>query len=212
MKTVCVDFDATLARYTRYEGATKIGPPLPGARDFLIALEERGCRVLIFSCRASEGGLDAIRTWMAEHRMPHHRIWTGYGKPSALAYVDDRGVACRPQENSDAYTDALVAIDSLCAKTVGHPVVSLLGHKPAGLAVAGKRIGDIFPRRFGFCFLPNAHGEFLGLGYLEENTVMELQTRISRALEMTPCQRCGDPTPLGVSYCDDCQWANEPRR
>ncbi|MCB0359252.1 MAG: hypothetical protein KDD44_06440 [Bdellovibrionales bacterium] len=27
---------------------------------------------------------------------------------------------------------------------------------------------------------------------------------MSAAEEQTPCQRCGTPTPLGVSYCDPC--------
>lgn len=115
MKTVVVDFDATIAKYYKYEGPTKIGKPIKGARAFLRALVERDLYVVIHSCRTHEpGGLEAMVKWLEKHRMPHHEIYNKPGKPHAVAYVDDRGVTCRPQEDETAYETALEWIDYLC--------------------------------------------------------------------------------------------------
>lgn len=114
MKTVAVDFDATLAKYHKYEGPTKIGKPIKGAREFLRQLKSRKLRVIIHTCRTFEpGGLEAIQDWMERHRMPYDGIHIGVGKPYAIAYVDDRGVSCRPQEDPEAYVMALEQIDYL---------------------------------------------------------------------------------------------------
>ena len=115
MKTVAVDFDATLSKYHKYEGPTKIGKPIKGAREFLRQLKKRKLKVVVFSCRAMEpGGLEAMEAWLERHRMPYDEIYCGQGKPHAIAYVDDRGVTCRPQEDSEAFNKALSWVDYLC--------------------------------------------------------------------------------------------------
>lgn len=115
MKTIAVDFDATLAKYSKYEGPTKIGKPIKGAREFLRQLKARKLYILVFSCRAMEhGGYEAMEDWLVRYRMPYDAIYRGIGKPYATAYVDDRGVTCRPQEDPEAFDTALEWIDYLC--------------------------------------------------------------------------------------------------
>lgn len=114
MKTVAIDFDATLAKYHKYEGPTQIGTPIKGARKFLRELKDRGLRIVVHSCRATEpGGADAIEKWMKKHRMMYDQLHLGQGKPHAIAYVDDRAVSCRPQHDAEAFDKALMSIDYL---------------------------------------------------------------------------------------------------
>ena len=113
-RSVCVDFDATLAWYTKWEGPEVIGKPIRGARQFLMKLRARGIHIIIYSCRAVDGGKVAMEMWLEKHRMPYDHIDVGYGKPHADAYIDDKGVTCRPQEDEDAYETALSWVDYLC--------------------------------------------------------------------------------------------------
>jgi hypothetical protein len=96
---VMVDFDGTLSRF-KYPD---IGPPLPGAREFLEELRRMGLYIIIFTARMSpdfrtvaERGemLHEIEAWMDKHYMPYDEIDLGNsGKRLGMAYIDDRGVA-----------------------------------------------------------------------------------------------------------------------
>ena len=117
-KDVCVDLDGVLAYYDTWKGLDHIGDPIPGAKEFLETIAEHA-NVVIFTTRGNgtinrpEGVEDVpqelakkIKTWLDKHGMTYHTIYTGQGKPLADAYVDDRAVTCRPQEYSEAYSDA----------------------------------------------------------------------------------------------------------
>ncbi|MFZ4763586.1 MAG: hypothetical protein ACOYMN_01430 [Roseimicrobium sp.] len=54
-----------------------------------------------------------IAAWLDRHGFAYHEIYRGQGKPPASAYVDDRAVACRPQENPHAFTETLDAVRRL---------------------------------------------------------------------------------------------------
>ena len=45
--------------------------------------------------------------WLVENEIPFGDVYTGRGKPLATAFIDDRGLSCRPQEDEDAYSKAL---------------------------------------------------------------------------------------------------------
>lgn len=100
--TVCVDLDGVLAQ--RVEGGLDtIGPPIDGARDFLKSLEPEA-DILIYTARlsgksgrAQQRIKEQIEQWLQQHAMPYHDIHTEPGKPLAHAFVDDRGVGCRPE-------------------------------------------------------------------------------------------------------------------
>lgn len=118
-KTVCVDLDGVLAKYDGWKGVYHIGEPIKGAREFLQALRDRNYTIVIHTTRASatvnrgfhRGNLHRrIEVSLQENEMPYHSIWTGDGKPLAIAYVDDRAVFCAPQLNKHAFGNALLFI------------------------------------------------------------------------------------------------------
>ena len=53
-RTVCVDFDGCLAEYDGWKGATVLGEPLPGAKEFMEMLHGMGIEVVIYTCRAKD--------------------------------------------------------------------------------------------------------------------------------------------------------------
>ena len=78
-------------------------------------------RVIIFSSRThAEEGRDVAEAtrlagaWLDRHGFAYDEIYTGVGKPFASAYVDDRGVSCRPQEDgARAFEIAAIQIEKL---------------------------------------------------------------------------------------------------
>ncbi len=123
-KTVCIDLDATLARYDRWRGVEHIGDPIPGAQAFVAAVNEFA-DVVIFTTRmnaevnSSHSVCDLgqrIHDWLASHKFPSVGIWCGQGKPLAAAYVDDRAVICRPmRDDVYDYDRALAEVRALCS-------------------------------------------------------------------------------------------------
>lgn len=122
-KTIAVDLDGTLARYDGWRGIDHIGDPLPGAAEFVRRLRQLG-RVMIYTTRCTSevrgddrgdpGELrDRIANWCNAHGIEFDEIWTGQGKPLYAALVDDRAVACRPQDDASAYDGALMEVRRL---------------------------------------------------------------------------------------------------
>lgn len=127
-KTVCVDLDGVLANYSKgWQGPDKIGEPLEGAVEFTRRLG-KFARVVIFTtrCKADfddrpQGAtpttlITTVMAWLDKHGFHYDDIYAGQGKPIASAYVDDRAVVCRPEEDLDAYTWAVTAAQRLCNK------------------------------------------------------------------------------------------------
>ena len=119
-KSVCVDLDGVLARYDGWKGLEHFGEPIPGALEFCRDLA-RDYRVIVFSSRThDEEGRDldeAVRlvgAWLDKHGFVYDEIYTGAGKPFASAYVDDRGISCRPQDDGPkAFELAKMQIEGL---------------------------------------------------------------------------------------------------
>ncbi len=119
MKTLCIDLDATLAEYHGWTSVDDIGKPLPGAKEFVNGLRDMGFRIVIFTSRlnsqvngpeAQTKGYKAVVNWFIDNGIHFDKIYTGEGKPMAEAYIDDRAVSVRPQEDKDAYSKALPQI------------------------------------------------------------------------------------------------------
>jgi hypothetical protein len=67
------------------------------------------------SAEALEQTKTQVKEWLDKHGFAYDRIWTEQGKPIASAYVDDRGVACRPEEDGvKAFKLAHESINKLC--------------------------------------------------------------------------------------------------
>ena len=114
--TVCVDLDGTLAQYDGWKGIHHIGDPITGSREFLSSIRAMPAFICIHTTRANTDASRAIiETWLLNNHMPYDMVSIG-GKPYAKAYVDDRAVACRPQESDQAYEVALLQIQELIHK------------------------------------------------------------------------------------------------
>lgn len=127
MNRVYVDLDDTLADHggrMRYDHEV-IPDPFDGAKKFMENVKELDNvdEVYIYSCRTSnwvQGPIQAnknrkvVKAWLEEHEIPYDGIFCGDGKPDGIAFVDDRGVPCRPHDNpTHAYAGALYRIKRL---------------------------------------------------------------------------------------------------
>ncbi|MEM7383886.1 MAG: hypothetical protein AAF514_02990 [Verrucomicrobiota bacterium] len=117
---VCVDLDGVLAGHDGFQGKATIGPPIPGALEFMRSLSTFAT-VVIFTARCSgdqRGDSEkAVVQWLEKHQIPFDRVHTGPGKPMALAFVDDRSVSCRPQSAGPlAFGMAEQAVRALCGE------------------------------------------------------------------------------------------------
>lgn len=120
-KAVCVDLDATLAHYKKWEGEKIIGPPLEGAQSLLRGLRIRGLRIIILTSRCwpiapdgtprdADANKKRVEDWLKYHNMPFDEV---HGKPIAAAYLDDRAVVVRKNPAPGEYARALAEIEQL---------------------------------------------------------------------------------------------------
>jgi hypothetical protein len=119
-ETVCVDFDGVIVKHD-WRGVDYFAEILPGAKDFLENLSKK-YEVVIFTCRCTESinGIEKknllvnrVRQFLEDNELPYDRIWAEQGKPIAKAYIDDRGISCRPEDDSMAYEKTLLMIDNM---------------------------------------------------------------------------------------------------
>lgn len=110
-QVVCVDLDGVIARVRRlpsggFPDSLTIDRPYPRAGEFLRALSKRA-DVVIYTARCGDDMADASRSlrfarvkhWLEDNGLPYGRVYLGYGKPVASAYVDDHAVVCRPADD-----------------------------------------------------------------------------------------------------------------
>ena len=126
---VCIDLDGVLAEYSGWRGLGEIGAPLEGAREFVKSVAKIA-DVIIFTSRCSlDPGNDAgnivasaeelrenVVEWLREHDLPFADVYIGQGKPKAAAFIDDRAIVCRPQEDSDAFEKTVDILRDLLKK------------------------------------------------------------------------------------------------
>lgn len=86
-KTVAVDLDGVLNLYSGWTGDERdFAPPRAAAREFTLALREKGYEVVVFTTR----DVDLVEDWLHANRI-HADVVTNE-KPKALVYVDDRAI------------------------------------------------------------------------------------------------------------------------
>jgi hypothetical protein len=128
---VCVDLDGVLAQYDKWKGLDHIGDPVPGALQFAKQLA-KVAEIVVFTSRCAQDVLEGSRItpaqlriyvieWLEKHKFPFTDVYTGQGKPRAAAFIDDRAVHCDPQNDKDAFTEALGRTRTLVAKPHGLP-------------------------------------------------------------------------------------------
>lgn len=120
-QSVAIDLDGTLAAYDGWKGLEHIGDPLPGAQDFVRGIREFA-KVVIWTTRSNydvngPNSHFVVKAWLDKHGFEYDEIFVGPVKPLVAAFVDDRAVTCRPQEDSDAataYRMATLQVKELC--------------------------------------------------------------------------------------------------
>jgi len=128
---VCVDLDGVLAQYDKWRGIDHIGDPVPGALAFAKQLSKIAS-ITVFSSRCAQDVLEGSRItpgqlrvkvieWLEKHKFPYTDVYIGQGKPRAAAFIDDRGVHCDPQNDEDAFKEALSATKRLIRRPHGIP-------------------------------------------------------------------------------------------
>lgn len=131
---VCVDLDGVLAQYDKWRGIDHIGDPVPGALEFAKKLAKFSS-ITVFTSRCAQDVLEGSRItpgqlrikvieWLDKHKFPYTDVYIGQGKPRAAAFIDDRGVRCDPQNDGDAFKDALSLTRRLIKKPHGIPEVA----------------------------------------------------------------------------------------
>lgn len=90
--TIAVDFDGVIHDYSKgWADGTIYGEPMPGARDSLQALIDKGWRVVVHTARASTLIKEAeVREWLDRYDIPYHDVTNL--KPMAIVYLDDRAL------------------------------------------------------------------------------------------------------------------------
>lgn len=118
---VCIDLDGVLAMRVRSGKNTEIGPPIDGAVEFTRSINDFAEIIILTSRMAGLTGRKRdemqarIEAWLTRHQIPFNSVYNGEGKPMAHAYVDDKGVSCRPEyEGQKAFREALSLVESLC--------------------------------------------------------------------------------------------------
>lgn len=121
-KTVCIDFDGTLAKYTKWKGEHHLGEPCEGAKEFMECLAEK-YHVVIYTTRTNIEVQDRtmsqaeivqlLANWLGKHDIPYDEIFTGCGKPLCAAFIDDRAVTIRTNPNSEEYINALKRLENV---------------------------------------------------------------------------------------------------
>ena len=125
--TVCVDLDGVLAQNTGATNLSEIGEPVDGAVEFTRDLAKIADVVVLTSRLSHDKPGDGnsaeqrkmlvrIEDWLNEHGFAFDRVHSGQGKPPASAYIDDRGVSCRPMDDGvAAFEAALAQTQHLCS-------------------------------------------------------------------------------------------------
>lgn len=128
---ICVDLDGVLAQYDKWKGVDHIGEPIAGALEFAKQLAKIA-EITVFTSRCAQDVLEGSRItpgqlrikvieWLEKNKFPYTDVYTGQGKPRAAAFIDDRAVACSPQNDKGAFEKALEQTRLLVAKPHGLP-------------------------------------------------------------------------------------------
>lgn len=106
-KIVAIDLDGTLAQYDGWIGPEHIGVPIQNVVALCHALNTKGIKVILYTCRNNMTMndkykintyevRDRIRDWLDVWGLSFITLSLDYGKPFAHVYFDDRAVRFNP--------------------------------------------------------------------------------------------------------------------
>jgi hypothetical protein len=103
-----VDLDGTLARYTGWKGATKIGKPIPRMVRRVRRWVSHGKKVKLFTARADdERSVNAIKKWLKDNELPDLEV-TNLKDQDCIEFWDDRAKAVEKNTGRLKETRALI--------------------------------------------------------------------------------------------------------
>lgn len=91
--TVVFDLDGVIHSYTSgWKGASEIpDPPVPGMREVIGELRDRGYKVVVVSTRCiGPEGMGAVKRYLKDNQIEVDDVLAE--KPPALCYIDDRAI------------------------------------------------------------------------------------------------------------------------
>ena len=104
-KTVAIDLDGTILDFDWDSWVSKqmnyFGQPKRGAIRALKLLQQRGFKIIIYTCRTNtrvNPQYTLGELWMMvekileQHKIPFDEVWVETGKPIADYYIDDRAI------------------------------------------------------------------------------------------------------------------------
>lgn len=106
-----VDLDGTLAKYTGWKGAAKIGEPIPAMVKRIRRWVGHGKKVKLFTARADdEKSVNAIKKWLKDHELPDLEV-TNLKDQHMTELWDDRAVAV--EKNTGKIKESCQRIDEM---------------------------------------------------------------------------------------------------
>lgn len=99
---ICIDFDGTIVDHRFPE----IGPPVPGAVDWMLKWQQAGARLILFTMRSDGGKMgDALSRavvylkqngieFYGVNKNPTQVHWTSSPKAYGQLYIDDAAFGC----------------------------------------------------------------------------------------------------------------------
>ena len=97
--TIAVDFDGVLHAYSKkWSDGTIYDNPIPGSREAMQTLLDKGYEVVIYSTRGETRTVKNVeqphqrhdmKIWLDKHQIPYTRIHDEPGKPLCKLFIDD---------------------------------------------------------------------------------------------------------------------------
>ncbi len=99
---ICVDFDGTIVDHRFPE----VGPPVPGAVDWMLKWQSAGAKLILFTMRSDDGRMGDVLSLAVEYLKqngielygvnvnPTQDRWTSSPKAYGQLYIDDAAFGC----------------------------------------------------------------------------------------------------------------------
>jgi hypothetical protein len=107
VKTICLDFNGVLDMYQGWKGPDYMYPMRPGAKEFLMKLNQLEYNVIVLTATADR---NKVWSWLIDNGINNLVYDVTNVKPPAMVYLDDRGVTF-----NGSFDEALEAIKTFRA-------------------------------------------------------------------------------------------------